>query len=117
MKYGNKKVRIDGILFDSKKEATRYAELKMMEKAGLISELELQKEFELIPAQFEGEGKRRKCIERAVKYKADFYYFDFDSGRYVCEDVKGYKGGSAYAIFTIKRKMMLYMWKIRIIEI
>ena len=113
MKYGNQKIQIDGILFDSKKEANRYCELKLLEKAGKITELQLQKEFELIPAQYEGKGKQRKCIERAVKYKADFYYFDFDTGRYVCEDTKGFKTKE----YILKRKMMLYMVGIRIIEI
>lgn len=113
MKYGNKKTRIDGITFQSMREATRYAELKLLEKAGKISELEMQKEFVLIPAQYAGEGKRRKCIERAVKYMADFYYFDFDSGKYVVEDTKGMRTRD----YIIKRKLMLYMWHIRIIEI
>ena len=49
-KYGNKKVQVDGITFDSRKEANRYAELKMLEKCGAIKQLELQKKFVLIPA-------------------------------------------------------------------
>lgn len=49
-KYKNKKVTLDGIVFDSKKEARRYGELSMLQRAGEISDLELQKEFELIPA-------------------------------------------------------------------
>lgn len=113
MKYGNKKIQLDGILFDSKKEANRYCELKLLEHCGKIAELQLQKEFVLIPAQYEGDGKQRKCVERAVKYKADFYYFDFDTGRYVCEDTKGFKTKE----YILKRKMMLYFHKIRIFEI
>lgn len=113
MKYGNKKIKLDGILFDSKKEANRYCELKLLEKAGKIAELQLQKEFVLIPNQYQGEGKKRKLVERAVKYMADFYYFDFDTGKYVCEDVKGYHTKE----YILKRKMLLYMCGIRIIEI
>ena len=113
MKYGNKKIQLDGILFDSKKEANRYCELKLLQCCGKITELQLQKEFVLIPAQYEGKGKQRRCIERAVKYKADFYYFDIDTGRYVCEDVKGYHTKE----YILNRKMMLYMCGLRIFEI
>ena len=73
MKYGNKKTQTDGIFFDSKKEARRYAELKMMLKVGAISNLELQKPFELIPAQYEPvvrygkNGKRLKDGKSALK--------------------------------------------------
>ena len=112
-KYGNKKIRLDGIVFDSRKEANRYAELKLLQKCGKIDGLELQKEFVLIPAQYIGEGKRRTCVERAVKYKADFYYRDAATGQFVCEDTKGFKTKD----YILKRKMMLYFHGIRIIEI
>lgn len=109
MKYGNKKVYIDGITFDSKKEANRYGELKILERAGLICGLRLQEEFTLIPAQYiDG-----KCVERAVKYKADFYYYDCDKEQYVCEDTKGFRTKD----YIIKRKLMLYIHNIRIVEI
>lgn len=52
-KYGNRKVVVDGITFDSEREAHRYTELKILEKAGKITGLQLQREFELIPAQRE----------------------------------------------------------------
>ncbi len=52
-KYGNRKVVVDGITFDSKKEAQRYTELKLLEKTGKITGLQLQREFELIPEQRE----------------------------------------------------------------
>lgn len=109
-KYGAKKVTIDGIQFDSKKEANRYCELKLLERCGEITDLELQKEFELIPAQrIDG-----KVVERAVKYKADFVYKE--NGEICVEDCKGYKGGGAYAVFTIKRKLMLKLYGIMIKE-
>ena len=119
-KYGAHKEVIDGIRFDSKKEANRYLELKRLERLGLIGDLELQKEFVLVPAQFEtvprkrgGGFKKGKCIERAVKYKADFYYFDTEAGVFVCEDVKGVRTKE----YVIKRKLMLYVHDIRIKEI
>ncbi len=74
-KYGNKKTVVDGITFDSKKEANRYCQLKMLERAREISQLELQHEFELIPAQMKNGGIRS---ERACKYRADFSYVTKD---------------------------------------
>lgn len=129
-KYGNKKVVYDGIEFDSKKEVKRYAELKLLEKAGKIKDLELQKVFVLIPAQFEetgevytkgknaGQPKRGKCIEQSVTYKADFAYTD-ENGKQVVEDVKGYRdpASGSFARYVIKRKLMLYVHGIKIKEI
>lgn len=122
MKYGNKKKNFDGIFFDSKKEARRYAELKFLLKAGEISDLELQKTFELIPAQYESyprygkKGKRlkdgRRCVENSCVYKADFVYKDA-AGNLVVEDTKGFKTKD----YIIKRKLMLYVYGIRIVEI
>lgn len=123
----NKKVEIDGITFDSKKEAKRYQELKLLEKAGKISDLELQKVYELIPSQYETyerygkNGQRLKdgqrCIEKAVTYKADFVYKE--NGKTIVEDVKGYKdpASGAYSRYVIKRKLMLYVHGIKVIEV
>lgn len=118
MKYNNKKVIVDGITFDSKKEARRYRELKLLEGAGQIQNLELQKEFELIPTQREadtvgvrGGVKRGKVIEHAVKYKADFVYTE--NGETVVEDTKGMRTKD----YIIKRKLMLYVHQIRIREV
>lgn len=113
MKYGNKKIDVDGILFDSKKEACRYCQLKQLQQAGEISDLQLQKEYELIPTQrIDG-----KVVERACKYKADFAYMK--DGQQVVEDVKGYRDpkSAGYAKFVIKRKLMLHIFGIRIVEI
>lgn len=127
VKHGNRKTVVDGIEFDSAKEARRYCELKLMERAGQIEELELQKEFELIPAQyetFERYGKKgqrlkdgQRCIEKSCVYKADFVYKQ--NGQQVVEDTKGYRdpASAAYAKFVIKRKLMLWRYGIRIIEI
>ena len=121
-KYKAKKASVDGIEFDSRKEANRYCELKLLQHAGKIHNLELQKAFELIPAQREADtiGKRGgiikgKVIEKAIFYRADFVYTE--NGETVVEDVKGYKGGGAYAVFTIKRKLLLYKYGIKIKEI
>ncbi|MBQ0074518.1 MAG: DUF1064 domain-containing protein [Prevotella sp.] len=120
-KYKAVKVLVDGIKFDSKKEAARYSELKILEKAGIITDLNLQQKFVLIPSQYAevtGYGKpKRKCIEKECSYIADFTYMQ--DGKLVVEDVKGYRDPSsaAYAKFTIKRKLMLYVHHIRIKEI
>lgn len=127
MKYGNKKVEIDGIEFDSKKEARRYWELTLLQRAGKISDLQLQREFELIPAQYETyprygkTGKRlqdgKRCIEKSCTYKADFCYMQ--DGKLVVEDVKGYRdpASAGYAKFIIKRKLLLWRYGIKIIEV
>lgn len=109
-KYRNKKIVIDGIKFDSEKEANRYAQLRMLLRVGEISELELQKPFVLIPAQKGADGK---VIERAVKYIADFYYRDNRRNQYVVEDTKGVRTDD----YIIKRKLMLYIHKLKIKEI
>ena len=127
VKYGNSKVVVDGIEFDSQKEARRYYELNLLRRAGQITDLELQREFELIPAQyetFERYGKKgqrlqdgQRCIEKGCTYKADFSYMK--DGQLVVEDVKGYRdpASAGYAKFVIKRKLMLWVHGIKINEI
>lgn len=122
-KYKSKKVTVDGLEFASRKEAKRWTELRILEKAGAISDLKTQVKFVLIPAQREpdtvgarGGIKKGKLIERECAYIADFVYKD-NQGETVVEDVKGYKGGGAYELFKIKRKLMLYVHGIRIVEI
>ena len=106
-KYGNKKVVWDDIDFDSLKEARRYKELILLEQTGHISDLELQKEYELIPSQ----RINGRVVERAVKYRADFVYKE--NGKTVVEDTKGVRTKE----YIIKRKLMLYVHGIRIKEI
>ena len=101
-KYHSKKVVVDGITFDSKKEAKRYQELKLMERAGIIKELELQKEFELQPG-FKKNGK----TYRKITYKADFCYFHNEEYKYICEDVKGFKT----EVYKLKKKLFEYKYK------
>lgn len=106
-KYGNRKVIHDGIEFDSVKEAHRYCELKLMQRAGVISDLRLQVSFELIPTQrIDG-----KLAEKATNYVADFVYQQ--NGVQVVEDTKGVRTKE----YIIKRKLMLYVHGIRIREV
>lgn len=117
-KYHSKKITINGITFDSRKEAKRYQELLLLERAGAISDLKRQVEFELIPAQREpdrvgvrGGITKGKTIEHAVKYIADFTYTE--GGKTVVEDTKGFRTPD----YIIKRKLMLYLRGIRIKEV
>lgn len=96
-KYHNKKMMVDGIVFDSKKEAYRYQELSLLLKSGEISDLQLQVKYQLIPAQREpdsltttGKVKKGKLIERECSYIADFVYKNKD-GETVVEDTKGFR--------------------------
>lgn len=103
-KYGSKKVIIDGIKFDSKKEGKRYLELKLLEKANEIKNLELQKVFELQPS-FKKNGK----TYRKITYKADFCYFSIKENKYICEDVKS--PATKTQVYMIKKKMLLYKYE------
>ena len=97
-KYRAIRTMVDGIYFDSKREANRYSELKMMEKAGIINSLKLQPEF--------------KCVVNGKKvctYKADFEYLIVDDigpqgqiGYYIVEDVKGFKT----PVYRLKKKLV-----------
>lgn len=108
-KYHNQKVIIDGIKFDSKLEANRYSELKILEKAGIISALQLQPSFELIPAFSKG-GKKY----RAAHYVADFMYYDNQEKRVKIEDTKGMET----EVYKLKRKLFEYKYPdLTIIEI
>ena len=122
LKFGNKKSTVDGILFDSKKEADRYRELKLMERLGTIRDLQRQVAYELIPAQHERfaryskKGRRLKdgirCIEKKCVYIADFVYEQ--DGKTVVEDVKS--KATRTPEYIIKRKLMLERFGIRIRE-
>lgn len=105
-KYGNKKFKADGILWDSKKEFARWCELRILEKGKVISDLQRQKEFELIPKQRDSQGK----AIRAVKYKADFVYIE--NNKLIVEDCKGFKT----EVYKLKKKLMLYVHGIEIRE-
>lgn len=102
-KYNNKKIIIDGIEFDSKKEGYRYKELKLLQRAGLIKDLKLQTKFELQPS-----FKRNNKTIRAITYKADFDYLTKDN-RHIIEDVKS-KATEKDKVYRIKRKMLQYKY-------
>ena len=123
-KYHNEKVVYDGIEFDSKREAKRYQQLKLMEKAGVICDLKMQVKRELIPAQY----INGKCVERAVTYTSDFEYYVLKPlrqktvmaepdamaiGQHIVEDAKGMRTD----VYRLKKKLMLYKYGIRITEI
>ena len=118
-KYHNKIVKVDDKVFHSQKEANRFCELVLLERAGQIQNLQMQVEFELIPTQREilpgteldGTRKVGKVIERPCKYKADFVYTE--NGKTVVEDTKGYRTTD----YIIKRKLMLWRYGIRIREV
>lgn len=128
-KYRNKKVTAsDGSTFDSKKEYTRWCELKLLERAGKISNLQRQVKYQLLPTIYETyerysdkTGKRLKdgvvTIEKECSYIADFVYTDNETDQLVVEDVKGCKKGAAYDLFVLKRKMMLHFYGIQIREV
>lgn len=109
-KFGAQKAEIDGIQFDSKKEASVYWQLKMTQRAGEIKNLQRQVRYELIPNQKDEKGK---VIERAVYYVSDFEFDDVATGKHVVMDVKGFKTKD----YIIKRKLMLERHGIRIEEV
>ena len=112
-KYHSRKVRTsDGVEHDSRKEALRWEYLKRMEGLGTIKDLRRQVKYILIPSQKEVVDGKAKTIEQAVAYVADFVYTDWN-GKVVVEDVKGYRTRE----YTIKRKLMLYIHKIKITEV
>lgn len=119
-KYNNLKSYRDGLAFDSKREAIRYTQLKLLLEAGEISDLERQVKFVLIPTQREpdiigprGGRKPGKLIEKECFYVADFVYIDNRTGEKVIEDTKGMRTPD----YLIKRKLMLKVHGIRIREI
>lgn len=106
-KYGSRKVTIDGVTYDSLKEYHRFCDLKLMQRAGIITGLQRQVKYELLPTQ----RINGKVIERPVNYYADFVYKM--NRQLVVEDVKGYKTPE----YVIKRKLMLSVYGIQIHEV
>ena len=106
-KYKNKKIIIDGVEFDSKKEAEYWLVLRHREQAGEIENLRRQERYLLIPKQ---------AGERATHYVADFAYHDRRHDMEVVIDVK-----SAFTrklpVYVLKRKLMLFIYGIKVVEI
>lgn len=121
-KYKNKKVIIEGIEFDSKREGQRYLVLKDAQKRGIISNLELQPKFELIPAIREEYVKHLKTkdkietrtVQLAITYKADFRYIK--DGETIVEDVKA-SPKMLPKEYLLKKKMMFALKGILIKEV
>lgn len=103
-KYKNKKVSVNGKIFDSKKEAKRYCELIKLEQAGLIKDLETQKKFLLLDT-FKKNGKTYKQIS----YYADFVYFDIYSKKTIVEDIKASKYFKT-DVYKIKKKLFEFIY-------
>lgn len=125
-KYYNVKTKAsDGIVFDSLKEARRYEQLLLLQRAGEISNLKRQVPYELIPNQYityerySKTGKRledgKKLIERKVEYVADFVYTETKSGEVVVEDTKS--PATRTRDYIIKRKLMRHIHGIKIREV
>ncbi len=100
-KYNNKRVNTPDGWFDSKRELTRWGELKLLERAGEIDSLRRQVDFELVPAG---------CGLRKIVYRADFVYNE--RGRLVVEDSKGYRD----RVYKLKRRLMLWLHNVTIRE-
>ena len=107
-KYHNKKVEYDGYTFDSIKEKNYYIKLKLLEKAGKIKELELQKEFELQPSY-----KLNNKTSRKITYRADFTYKTTEDDKLHVIDVKGFRTD----VYRLKKKLFEYKYRIEIEEI
>ena len=107
-KYHNKKVEYDGYTFDSIKEKNYYIKLKLLEKAGKIKELELQKEFELQPSY-----KLNNKTSRKITYRADFTYKTTEDDKLHVVDVKGFRTD----VYRLKKKLFEYKYRIEIEEI
>lgn len=103
-KYGNRKTELDGYVFDSRREANRYLELKLLEKAGEITNVELQPEF---VCRVNG---RKIC-----SYFADFRYQDVEKG-VVIEDVKSV-ATRKIAVYILKKKLVEALYEIEIVEV
>lgn len=119
-KYYNKQLSYNGEIFDSIKEARRYSELLLLQRAGKIKDLRRQVKYVLIPTQREpstvgvrGGTHKGKLIEKEASYYADFVYVDNEAKKTVVEDTKGMRTKE----YILKRKLMLYIHGIRIREI
>ena len=107
-KYHNKKVEYDGYTFDSIKEKNYYIKLKLLEKAGKIKELALQKESELKQSY-----KLNNKTSRKITYRTDFTYKTTEDDKLHVVDVKGFRTD----VYRLKKKLFEYKYRIEIEEI
>lgn len=103
-KYRAIKTCIDGIMFDSKKEANRYCELCLMERAGVITDLQLQVPFVLVEKSKYG---------REIKYVADFTYIENE--KYIVEDVKS--SATKTPLYLLKKRLVAEIYGVEIKEV
>lgn len=104
LKYRNIPITVNGIKFDSKAEYKRFVELESLQKAGKISNLQMQKDFELQPSFQDNQGEKR----RSIKYIADFVYKENEA--IIVEDLKS-KITAEDSTYIIKKKMLLWLFK------
>jgi hypothetical protein len=104
-KFNARVMHEDGRRFDSISELKRYRELKLLERAGMITRLETQV---TIPILVKG--------QKICDYRADFQYFN-PQGTRILEDVKGYRKGSAYQIFRLKKKLIQALYNETVQEV
>lgn len=107
-KYKNRKVEHDGIKFDSVKEMQRYTQLKLLERAHEIRDLQLQKKF-MLQEPFEFNGTKY----REITYICDFFYYDIRKKEWIVEDTKGMRT----EVYKIKKKMFIKKYGMNIVEI
>lgn len=101
-KYHNQRTEHKGIQFDSRKEKARYQELLYMERAGLISNLELQPRYDLVVNE-----------HKLGFYRGDFRYVDVATGAVVLEDCKGVRT----AVYMLKKKLVKALYGVEISEV
>jgi hypothetical protein len=104
-KYNAIKTMVDGVKFDSRKEAARYQELKLAERAGEIKQLELQPVFNLIV----------KTGKSVGVYRADFRYYDTREGKWIVEDVKA--PITRTPVYRLKKRIVEEVYRISITEV
>lgn len=110
-KYGNRRVEVGGIVFASAKEARRYQELVLLERAGEITNLQVQPEFELAPPVMLN-GRRKP----ALRFLADFSYVDTTTGETVIEDVKS-PVTARNPVFRLKKHLLMSVLGLEVTEV
>jgi len=101
-KYNARKTEIDGYKFSSLAEGNRYVQLRLMLRAGMISQLTLQKKFFL-----------RVNDQKICTYIADFFYWDIEKEEWITEDVKGIRT----PVYRLKKKLMKAILDVDIVEV
>jgi hypothetical protein len=113
-KYQARSVRVDGILFDSQREADRYQELKLLAQAGRISSIEIHPGFPLIVKELHRvDGP--EILHTVGMYHADFRYRDHRSGAWVVEDVKSQP--TKTEAYKLRKKIVEAVHGVTIVEI